>query len=87
MIRWGLLGGKWGPVPAEALLAIGGACLAAAVLLLAASSGSPLAIVGWVEAAILGAAGTTLVAVGVHRRRHPPAGRLGPKWADEQLLP
>jgi hypothetical protein len=87
MIRWGLLGGRWGPVPAEAFLALGGACLAAAVLLVVVSAGAPLAFVGWIEGGILGAAGATVLAVGLHRRRKPPPPAVVPRGLDEQLLP
>lgn len=86
MIRFGLLGGKWGPAPAAAFLALGGACLGASVLTIAYTFGSGVAVVGWIEATILAVAGATLLAIGLRRSRIPPKLPTEP-WTREQLLP
>jgi len=86
MIRFGLLGGKWGPAPAEAFLALGGALLGASGLLFAYTFGSGPAVVGWIEAAVFALAGAPLLAIGLRRRRNPPKLPTEP-WTREQLLP
>jgi hypothetical protein len=86
MIRFLLLGGRWGPVPAPAFLALAGACLGAALLSFLYTLGSAFETVGRIEAGIFAIAGVTLLSVGLHRRRHPPKEPRGP-WGREELLP
>jgi len=69
MIRYLLLGGRWGPVPGTFLLALGAACLGAAALfgvLYNRWSSDPL--VGFVELAVLVLAGAVLLGVGLRRK-------------------
>jgi hypothetical protein len=69
MIRFGLLGGRWGPIPWELFVTLGGSCLGAAALFVWLESpwlpGSWYRLVGWVPLTV---AGLALVAVGAGRR-------------------
>lgn len=74
MIRWGVLGGRWGPVPWPIFLVLGAAFLGSAGLLAVLTWGSPWFGLRLVEASGALVAGTVLLAVGFHRRaRSPPA--------------
>lgn len=69
MIRYLLLGGRWGPVPWNVLVALGVACLAAAALfVLLVPSWSTYLLPGLIEAGGLGGAGVVLLAIGARRR-------------------
>jgi hypothetical protein len=69
MIRFLLLGGRWGPVPWTFFVALGGACLFATVLFaLLDPTWSTYPTVGWLEVSLLAVISATLLAVGLHRR-------------------
>lgn len=70
MIRYLLLGGRWGPAPWQFWIALGASCGAAAGLFLALypwRSGEPW--LGGIESGILAVAAVALLAVGLVRRR------------------
>jgi hypothetical protein len=88
MIRFLLLGGRWGPVPWQFLLALGLACLAAAGLFWALyGQRSTDPFLGAAEVAILGVTAVVLLTIGIRRRgrdgppespKRPDADRGGP---------
>jgi hypothetical protein len=69
MIRFLLLGGRWGPVPWNVFVALGASCLMAMVLVvLLYPLWSTLPLLGAIETTMLSAAGAGLLGVGAHRR-------------------
>ena len=69
MIRFLLLGGRWGPVPWRFFVALGGACLLAAVLFaLLNPTWAIYPVVGETETAVLVVIAATLLVVGLYRR-------------------
>ncbi len=69
MLRFFLLGGRWGPVPAALFVVIGVAAFGAAGIVLAATLGTPLAPVGSAEALVFVLVGSVLAVLGLVRRR------------------
>ncbi len=77
MLRFGLLGGRWGPFPWELFVTLGSSCVTAAVLLVALVPAGSLG--PWVEGAevlALAGSGIALLLAGLARRSR--AGRRGP---------
>jgi len=70
MIRFGLLGGRWGPAPWQFFVALGGSSLVAAALfvVLYRDWGTERWL-GGTEVVILLAVAITLLALGLRRRR------------------
>jgi hypothetical protein len=94
MIRYLLLGGRWGPLPWQFLAALGVCCLGAAGLFyLMFGRWSNDRLLGGVDLAILLTTAAVLLAVGAHRRgrgrpagpREPPAGQ--PRAPPPRALP
>jgi len=94
MIRFLLLGGRWGPVPWQVFVVLGFSCLGAAGLFWALYprwTSDP--VLGGIEEGILGAASVVLVAIGARRRQkdrsndprsHPAR---GPRTPPPRTLP
>ena len=73
MLRYGLLGGTRPPLPWEFFVTIGGAGLAAGGLFVALFPfWRAYPLVGLIETAAFGVAGSVLIAVGGVRRRRTP---------------
>ena len=73
MIRFLLLGGRFGPVPWNILVVLGGVfLLAAGLFVLLDPSWFTYPLVGFLETGAFAAAGVALVAVGAYRRRRGP---------------
>ncbi len=78
MLRFFLLGGRWGPVPAVLLVVLGAAALGAAGIVLVVTAGGPFSWVGTIEAVVFALIGAALLSVGLVRRGKGPGSEPPP---------